>query len=48
MSNTVSGLRLDQSKAAVGNKKNMLLDFPPVKRALLGLYDIIFKWYYDR
>lgn len=25
-----------------------LLDFPPVRRTLLGLYDAIFRWYYDR
>jgi len=48
MSNTVSGLRLDQTKAAVGNKNKALLEFPPVKRTLLALYDAIFKWYYDR
>jgi len=25
-----------------------LLDFPPVKRSLLWIYDTIFRWYYDR
>lgn len=25
-----------------------LLDFPPVRRVLLGIYDAIFRWYYDR
>jgi len=25
-----------------------LLDFPPVKKGLLSLYDAIFRWYYDR
>lgn len=25
-----------------------LLDLPPVRRVLLGLYDAIFRWYYDR
>ncbi|MCE1253859.1 MAG: glycosyltransferase family 2 protein [Anaerolineae bacterium] len=25
-----------------------LLDFPPVKKALLAAYDAIFRWYYDR
>lgn len=29
-------------------KKHILLDFPPVKKALLSLYDSIFRWYYDR
>ncbi len=26
----------------------VLLDLPPVRRVLLGLYDSIFRWYYDR
>jgi glycosyltransferase involved in cell wall biosynthesis len=25
-----------------------LLDFPPVRRVLLSMYDAIFRWYYDR
>lgn len=25
-----------------------LLDLPPIRRALLGFYDAIFRWYYDR
>jgi glycosyltransferase involved in cell wall biosynthesis len=25
-----------------------LLDFPPVRRVLLSIYDAIFRWYYDR
>lgn len=29
-------------------KKHLLLDLPPVKKTLLGLYDAIFRWYYDR
>ena len=29
-------------------KKYPLLDFPPIKRTLLALYDAIFRWYYDR
>ena len=29
-------------------KKYPLLDFPPIKRILLALYDAIFRWYYDR
>jgi glycosyltransferase involved in cell wall biosynthesis len=28
--------------------KNRLLDLPPLRKALLGLYDSIFRWYYDR
>ncbi|NMB89111.1 MAG: glycosyltransferase family 2 protein [Chloroflexi bacterium] len=29
-------------------KHSPLLDFPPLKRSLLHLYDSIFRWYYDR
>jgi hypothetical protein len=25
-----------------------LLDFPPIKKTLLSLYDSVFRWYYDR
>lgn len=28
------------------SKPNILLEFPPVKRALMGLYNRIFRWYY--
>ncbi|HEX9018315.1 MAG TPA: glycosyltransferase family A protein [Anaerolineaceae bacterium] len=35
-------------KRAKGASSNVLLDLPPVRRALLGLYDAIFRWYYDR
>ncbi len=51
MSNTLRNLpgyvstTVDRSKAG---KKNLLLDFPPVKRGLLYLYDQVFRWYYDR
>jgi hypothetical protein len=33
-----------QKKAA----RKGLLDLPPVKKAMLGLYDAIFRRYYDR
>ncbi len=51
MSNTLRGLtgvdqiRSDQTGRPV---RARLLDFPPVKRLLLFLYDTIFRWYYDR
>lgn len=48
MSNTVSGLKLDKTGAVKTRKNTAVLDFPPIKKALLGLYDAIFKWYYDR
>ncbi|MBE0695887.1 MAG: hypothetical protein IH586_03100, partial [Anaerolineaceae bacterium] len=39
-------------KAAAENSKktpaSALLDFPPVRRSLLAVYDAIFRWYYDR
>ncbi len=57
MSNTLRGVAVgnptrkqtpETAPTAAGRKKNRLLDLPPVKKALLGLYDAIFRWYYDR
>jgi hypothetical protein len=48
MSNTLSGLQTDKISASATRKGSLVLDFPPVKRTLLGVYDAIFKWYYDR
>lgn len=55
MSNTVqipSTDHLSPSQAAHEKEKvkpkYFLLDFPPVKKLLLGLYDRIFHWYSDR
>ena len=51
MSNTLRNLpghistTADRSKAG---KKNLLLDFPLVRRPLLAFYDTVFRWYYDR
>jgi len=33
---------------ARSGKNNTLLDFPPLKKILLSVYDGIFRWYYDR
>ena len=30
------------------SRSTALLDFPPIRRVLLTLYDSIFRWYYDR
>lgn len=46
MSNTLRGVRREQTAPSRSRKR--LLDFPPVRRVLLGLYDAIFRWYYDR
>ena len=53
MSNTLRGVQAGGAAAkpvapAVPPKRSALLDFPPLKKALLGLYDSIFRWYYDR
>ncbi|NLF49580.1 MAG: glycosyltransferase family 2 protein [Leptolinea sp.] len=29
-------------------RRHFILDFPPVRKLLLSLYDAIFRWYYDR
>lgn len=50
LSNTLRGLKSDQSRLDRPRQKrrNALLDFPPLRAALLKLYDSIFRWYYDR
>jgi glycosyltransferase involved in cell wall biosynthesis len=49
MSNTLRGVKgqgTDEKPAVTKNRA--LIDFPPVKKTLLSLYDTIFRWYYDR
>jgi glycosyltransferase involved in cell wall biosynthesis len=51
MSNTLRvnmGQSTDSGKQVKTEKTNPLLDFPPVKKSLLAIYDSIFRWYYDR
>ncbi|NPV86539.1 MAG: glycosyltransferase [Anaerolineae bacterium] len=51
MSNTLRAMpgmvSSTQARAKIG-KKHLLLDFPPLRAGLLALYDVIFRWYYDR
>jgi glycosyltransferase involved in cell wall biosynthesis len=51
MSNTLRanlGQPVSAGKLVKAEKANPLLDFPPVKKGLLAIYDSIFRWYYDR
>ena len=52
MSNTLRNAPGQAAKRAVNraraSRTTALLDFPPVRRTLLSLYDSIFRWYYDR
>lgn len=51
MSNTLRGVRQAVTAPAPQprrKKTSPLLEFPPVKKVLLSLYDSIFRWYYDR
>jgi len=51
MSNTLRSMPGQVSTIAVharSGKNNALLDFPPLKKILLSVYDAIFRWYYDR
>jgi glycosyltransferase involved in cell wall biosynthesis len=51
MSNTLRNLPGLISKSGNNIKlsgTHPILDFPPIKKGLLGLYDSIFRWYYDR
>lgn len=47
MSNTLRGVDA-AAKALPSRKSRHLLDLPFIKAPLLGLYDRIFRWYYDR
>lgn len=52
MSNTLRNAPGQAAERAVRRAKPQraaaLLDFPPVRKVLLSLYDAIFRWYYDR
>ncbi len=51
MSNTLRnlpGMTSATQQRVKSGAASRLLDLPPVKRALLALYDGIFRWYYDR
>jgi hypothetical protein len=51
MSNTLrnlSGVISQSANRTHTASKQPFLDFPPVRRSLLFLYDQIFRWYYDR
>jgi glycosyltransferase involved in cell wall biosynthesis len=51
LSNTLRnapGGAASRTKLPVAKARSPLLDFPPLRRALLSLYDAIFRWYYDR
>jgi hypothetical protein len=48
MSNTPQKATNRTTTQATQTKGSRLLDFPLVKRPLLGIYDRIFRWYYAR
>ncbi|MHC1783398.1 MAG: glycosyltransferase family A protein [Anaerolineaceae bacterium] len=49
MSNTLRGVQGGVVKEpAMVVKSCVIIDFPPIKKILLSLYDTIFRWYYDR
>jgi glycosyltransferase involved in cell wall biosynthesis len=51
MSNTLRNLPGRTSSTQdrkTSGKRNLLLDFPPVRKAMLTFYDQVFRWYYDR
>jgi hypothetical protein len=37
-----------ENRRAKTQRNTALLDFPPIRRVLLAVYDSIFRWYYDR
>ncbi|HEX9019220.1 MAG TPA: glycosyltransferase family A protein [Anaerolineaceae bacterium] len=52
MSNTLRNAPNQAARRAVNRARpargSALLDLPPVRRAMLSIYDAIFRWYYDR
>ncbi|WP_322793445.1 glycosyltransferase family A protein [Bellilinea sp.] len=50
LSNTLRGLKAEKpvQQPREAMRRHALLDFPPLRRLLLALYDSIFRWYYDR
>ena len=51
MSNTLRnmpGMVSATAARAVRSRRAGILDFPPVRKVMLGLYDAIFRWYYYR
>jgi glycosyltransferase involved in cell wall biosynthesis len=50
MSNTLREVKHHSDRAAArpAARRSPVLDFPPLKKVLLSLYDSIFRWYYDR
>lgn len=52
MSNNPPGPLVGQTERiptrSTARRVQALLDFPPLRRGLLALYDAIFRWYYDR
>jgi glycosyltransferase involved in cell wall biosynthesis len=53
MSNTLKSAPIRPTDASLHGRPShplryKLLDFPPIKKTLLSLYDSVFRWYYDR
>jgi glycosyltransferase involved in cell wall biosynthesis len=53
MSNTLKSAQIRPADASLHGRPSYplrykLLDFPPIKKTLLSLYDSVFRWYYDR
>jgi len=51
MSNTLRnmpGMVSSTEKRKNSAKRYPILDFPPVRKAMLAFYDKVFRWYYDR
>lgn len=47
MSNTLINVpNVTRAKKAVSDKKNRIMDLPFIKKPLMKLYDLIFRWYY--
>lgn len=49
MSNTLRGVASGAAaRVKPPRRPSPILDFPPVRKVMLSLYDSIFRWYYDR
>jgi len=48
MSNTLRGLTAPKPQTQKKILRNRALDFPPIRKIMMSLYNGIFHWYYDR
>ena len=48
LSNTLRDVHYHSTQDISRKRTTRLVDFPPIKKMFLGLYNKIFQWYYDQ